>query len=446
MIRKAPMLRRIPRLLRISLIAAVLLAVSASVYQTWIAGNAGLGTTQTPYGPLSQGDVDLLNKVRQANLWEGPTSQQAQEMATSPQVRDVASKLAAEHAELDVETRRVADQLGVKLVSQPSTLQQGWMNQINAQTGANYDRTFVMLVRGAHGIVLPVINDVRVSTRNDLIRQFAETADSFVTRHCNYLESTGLVDYTALPTTQSSLWNVLTSGQGVQGLILPLLIFVAVMIGMVAMLYTLRKKKAESSKKSERVTVTKSRTPAARSAVSATSSSIPALNPVAALPVAGIADSGSQRVDTGARVPVGAFAGEAPGNATSSIPSPRGGEPSVQWTMGGPGYRDTGPQPTIVDAGYAPISDSGAYRINSSPDMTGPLGPPLRDDGYPAQYPAGYPAPPMDPGYREGPGSGHYYPPDPGQYRTVSATGGRRPGDSGSHRINDTGPRHSVRR
>jgi predicted outer membrane protein len=439
MIRKAPMLRRIPRLLRISLIAAVLLAVSASVYQTWIAGNSGLGVTQTPYGPLSQGDVDLLNKVRQANLWEAPTSQQAQEMATSPQVRDVASKLAAEHAELDVETRRVADQLGVKLVSNPSTLQQGWMNQINAQTGANYDRTFVMLVRGAHGIVLPVINDVRVSTRNDLIRQFAETADAFVTRHCNYLESTGLVDYTALPTTQSSLWNVLTSGQGVQGLILPLLIFVAVMIGMVAMLYTLRKKKSETSKKSERVTVTKSR-PATRSAVSATGSAIPAL----ALPAPGVADTGSHRVDA-TRVPVGAFAGEAPGNSTSSIPSPRGGEPSVQWTMGGPGFRDTGPQPTIVDASYAPISDSGAYRINSSPDMTGPLGPPLRDDGYPAQHPGGYPPPPMDSGYYDSPGSG-YYPPDQGQYRTVSATGGRRPGDSGSHRINDPGPRHSVRR
>jgi predicted outer membrane protein len=443
MIRKAPMLRRIPRLLRISLIAAVLLAVSASVYQTWIAGNAGLGTTQTPYGPLSQGDVDLLNKVRQANLWEEPTSQQAAEMASSPQVRDVASKLAAEHAELDIETRRVADQLGVKLVSNPSTLQQGWMNQINAQTGSNYDRTFVMLVRGAHGIVLPVINDVRVSTRNDLIRQFAETTDAFVTRHCNYLESTGLVDYTALPTTQASVWNVLTSGQGVQGLVLPLLIFLAVLLGVVAMLFTLRKKKSE--KKSERVTVTKSRAPA-MAAVSQAGAPIPALTPVAALPGGGASNSGAYPVAAGAEapVPVGAFAGDLPMSATSSIPSPRGGEPSVQWTMGGPGYRDTAAHPTF-DAQYAPISDSGAYRINSGPDMTGPLGPPLRDDGYPAQHPGGYPRP-MDPGYHDGPGSGHY-PPDQGQYRTVSATAGmRRAGDSGSHRINDTGPRHSVRR
>jgi predicted outer membrane protein len=444
------MLRRIPRLLRLSLVAAVLLAVSASVYQTWIAGNSGLGVTQTPYGPLTQGDVDLLNKVRQANLWEGPTSQQAQKMASSPEVRNIASKLAAEHAELDVETRRVADQLGVKLVSNPSALQTGWMNQINAQTGSNYDRTFVMLVRGAHGIVLPVINDVRVSTRNDLIRQFAETADSFVTRHCNYLESTGLVDYTALPTTQSSVWNVLSSGQGVQGLVLPLLIFLAVLLGVAAMLFTLRKK---SEKKSERITVTKSRSPA-MAAVGNGGASIPALNPVAALPAGAVSNSGGYPVDptmAEAPVPVGAFLGQGPVSPTTSIPSPRGGgggEPSVQWTMGGPGPRDTGAHPTFdaqaFDAEYAPISDSGAYRINS-PEMTGPLGPPLRADGYPAQPPAAYPRP-TDPGYPDGPGSG-YYPPGPGQYRTVSATtGGRRVSDSGSHRIDDSGPRHSVRR
>ena len=46
------MLRRIPRLLRISVVVAVLLAVSASVYQTWMYGNAGLATTQTAFGPL----------------------------------------------------------------------------------------------------------------------------------------------------------------------------------------------------------------------------------------------------------------------------------------------------------------------------------------------------------------------------------------------------------
>ncbi|HZG92583.1 MAG TPA: DUF4142 domain-containing protein, partial [Pseudonocardia sp.] len=145
------MLRRIPRLLRVSIVVAVLLAVSASVYQTWTTGNAGLGTTQTAFGPLTVQDRNLLIAVRQAGLWEGPVSEQAQQMASSAEVKEVGGKLAAEHAELDAEVRRVADQLGVIIPAAASTTQQAWMNQIAAQTGADYDRTYVQIVREAHG-------------------------------------------------------------------------------------------------------------------------------------------------------------------------------------------------------------------------------------------------------------------------------------------------------
>jgi hypothetical protein len=95
--------------------------------------------------------------------------------------------------------RQTADQLGVTLPSQPSAQQQGWMEQISARTGADYDRTAVNLLRQAHGKVLPVIAQVRSGTRNELVREFATTSAQFVTRHHEYLESTGLVDFEALP-------------------------------------------------------------------------------------------------------------------------------------------------------------------------------------------------------------------------------------------------------
>ena len=465
------MLRRIPRLLRVSIVVAVLLAVSASVYQTWTTGNAGLGTTQTAFGPLTVQDRNLLIAVRQAGLWEGPVSEQAQQMASSAEVKEVGGKLAAEHAELDAEVRRVADQLGVIIPAAASTTQQAWMNQIAAQTGADYDRTYVQIVREAHGTVLPVINDVRVSTRNDLIRQFAETSDAFVTRHCQYLESTGMVDYSRLPVTQASAMNLLTNGTGPGGLILPIVVFVAVLLGVVALLASLRKKKAQQS---ERVTVNK--TPPVAPTMTAAAASIPALTPVAALP-AGSGRSAravdpvpSYPMGTGypaeAPIPVGAFAGgDARVGATSAIPSPRaGGEPSVQWTMGGPGFRDTGPHPTIDAAGpYAPVSDSGAYRINSgSGPVTGPAG------GYPGGYAAGpggsggYPTAQDDTTmFRQQNYDGGYpgqdsggFPTSAGSYRTVSETGSHRTGDTGtrrsapdtgSHRAH-SGPRHSTRR
>ena len=154
---------------------------------------------QTEFGPLSPADVDLLVKVRQAGLWEIPTGQQMQQRASRDVVAEVGRLLATEHTELDGITRRTADQLSVTLPSQPSAQQQTWMDQITAASGADYDRTAITLLRLAHGNVLPVVAQVRSGTRNDLVREFATTAATFVTRHHEYLESTGMVDFAALP-------------------------------------------------------------------------------------------------------------------------------------------------------------------------------------------------------------------------------------------------------
>ena len=110
------MLRRIPRFLRVSIVIAMVAVVTLTVYQSWSSGAVGTGGwTQTQWGPLGPADRDLLVKVRQANLWEGPTGQQAAQQASSPAVREVGQHLATEHADLDAQTRKVADQLGVLL-------------------------------------------------------------------------------------------------------------------------------------------------------------------------------------------------------------------------------------------------------------------------------------------------------------------------------------------
>ncbi|MFN2496146.1 MAG: DUF4142 domain-containing protein [Pseudonocardiaceae bacterium] len=195
----------IPRFVRWTVVLAVLAALTVAVFQYWdstsqpASGAAQAGWTQTEWGPLGPADRDLLIKVRQAGLWEGPTGQQAQQQASSARVREVGGLISTEHADLDAQVREVSAKLGVLLPNQPTEQQQGWMAEIAGQSGADFDRTFVQRLRAAHGKVLPVISQVRSGTRNDLVRQFATTAAQFVTRHHEYLESTGLVDYSALP-------------------------------------------------------------------------------------------------------------------------------------------------------------------------------------------------------------------------------------------------------
>lgn len=437
------MLRRIPRLLRVSVVVAVLLAVSASVYQSWAAGAPGsLGVTQTAFGPLSAQDRDLIIKVRLACLWEGPTGEQASQQASGEDVREVGGKLAKEHADLNDATLAIAQELGIQLPASPNATQVAWMNQISSQTGSDYDRTFVQIVRAAHGQILPLISDVRASTRNDKVRDFAEVGNQFVTRHHQYLESTGLVDYAALPTTQLSAVGLLSTTTGQQGLIVPILVFVAVVLGAVALLASVRKKNAA---RQERVTVPK-RTPAA-----ATMAPVPAMAAIAA-PVA-------------------------------AIPAPRAmAEPTAQWAMADAGpMMDAEPRPaTISDSGtYRTVSDSGPYRSVPEPGRyrgsddghyrdEGPYRSVSDDGPYRTVSDSGPYRTVSDSGpYRGAGDTGSYRTgPPSGAYRTISETGSHRPAsdsgfqrtgydtgsqraatDTGSHRASGRpGPRHSVRR
>jgi predicted outer membrane protein len=138
--------------------------------------------------------------VRQAGLWEIPTGQQAQELASSQRVKEVGLMLAADHTKLDEQVRAVAAKLRVRLPSTPTTDQQGWMAELSQLSGEEYDRVFADRLRAAHGKVFSVVALVRAGTKNDEIRAFAQVAIDAVMKHMTLLESTGKVDYAALPT------------------------------------------------------------------------------------------------------------------------------------------------------------------------------------------------------------------------------------------------------
>ena len=353
------MLRRIPRILRGAVIVTVLLAVSASVYQSWASGAPGTsGWTQTQWGPLGPADRDLLVKVRLAGLWEGPTGQQAEQMASSSEVREVGRKLAVEHAQLDEEVRNVADQLGVMLPSGPTAQQMGWMSEISSKTGSDYDRTFVQRTREAHGMVLPVISEVRSGTQNDLVRQFAETADEFVSRHHQYLESTGLVDYAALPHHGPGL---LGGGTSMSDLLVPFLVFIAALLAAIALFWGLRNK---APARRERVTVPQNAV--SQPAMSQHTPRLPELAAVAAIPApraADIDDTGPIPVITDIRM---ATTTESGAYRLSADPIADSGARATR-ANGSTALADTGSQRAVTDTGsHRSVSTSGSHRMPRS--------------------------------------------------------------------------------
>ncbi len=241
------MLRRVPRVLQVSVLATVILAVVASIAVSWTSGATGTGGyRQTQWGPIGPADENLLIAVRLAGLWESPTGQQAVQQASQPEVRQVGSNLGVEHIELDAITRDYAARLGVPLPASPTAQQVAWMNEITAATGTDYDRLFVQRLRYAHGVVLPMIAEVRAGTENSLMREFADAGAVFVNRHIGYLESTGLVDYNELPDPPSP--GLLSLQRGPIDLIVPGLVVLAALLAAAGLLNAMKKKPKTSAK------------------------------------------------------------------------------------------------------------------------------------------------------------------------------------------------------
>lgn len=158
----------------------------------------GAGVLSTAFGPLTPQDRDFIRKVRLAGLWELPAGRQAQERGARPTVRTAGEHLIEGHTELDRRVIEVGGALGVQLPDKPSDQQQGWLNQMTAAQGDEYERVFVQLLRRAHGKVFALVAQIRAQTRNSMVRELANDANTTVLDHISVLEATGLVDFDGL--------------------------------------------------------------------------------------------------------------------------------------------------------------------------------------------------------------------------------------------------------
>src|SRR5262245_25016983 len=104
--------------------------------------------TETDTGPLAAADRDLLVRMRLASLWQQTAAAHAQDHATGTYVKDVAKTTADEQAAQSQIVSSLAVALDVSLPDQPNTEQRGWLAEIAAARGEEFDRIFVNRLRG----------------------------------------------------------------------------------------------------------------------------------------------------------------------------------------------------------------------------------------------------------------------------------------------------------
>ncbi|WP_176953815.1 DUF4142 domain-containing protein [Streptomyces indicus] len=185
------------------IIAALVATLTALAFPVWSyadrsgtgQANVDAGTVSTQWGPLTATDRDFIVKVRLAGLWELPAGQQAIERAPTEAIKECGDHLVVGHTDLDRRARSVAARLNIELPNQPTEQQQGWLDELTAARGIEYEQKFANLLRNAHGKVFALIAEVRHTTRNTLVRQLATDANQTVLDHITMLERTGRVDF-----------------------------------------------------------------------------------------------------------------------------------------------------------------------------------------------------------------------------------------------------------
>ena len=201
-------LRRLHRW-SVGLMALVLVTLLAPTGAARAAVSAGVtravpvppdtGLTAEGIGSVSAADRDFVSKVRLAGLWEIPAGNMAQEKSDNPRIVNIGKSIAEQHVELDRLTREAAAKLRIAIPAEPNPEQQSWLNEMKAANSTDFDQIYIDRLRAAHGKIFPAIANIRAGTRSDVIRRLAQQTNQFVMTHLTLLESSGLVDYGALP-------------------------------------------------------------------------------------------------------------------------------------------------------------------------------------------------------------------------------------------------------
>jgi putative membrane protein len=197
---------RSARRLRRSLVGTLAMVVVSLLAPAGTAHAAGdvpvppnTGLTDKGTGTVTAADKDFVVRVRLAGLWEIPAGNMAVDKSDNPAIVNIGKTISAQHVVLDKLDRDVAKKLGIELPNQPNGDQQSWLTEMRTANANTFDQIYIDRLRAAHGKIFPAIATIRASTHNDSVRKLAQETNQFVMTHMTLLESSGIVDYAALP-------------------------------------------------------------------------------------------------------------------------------------------------------------------------------------------------------------------------------------------------------
>jgi len=138
---------------------------------------------------LTADDQTLLGALQQASIFETTTGKWAQAQSGNKMMQAIGQVIVQDHTRLEADVKVVSDKYDYPIPSAPNPTQQGWLDKEKGQTGGTFDNLALTFLMTGHHKALDLLKKVNASTKNEDIKQLAESTIQMASSHVSLMES-----------------------------------------------------------------------------------------------------------------------------------------------------------------------------------------------------------------------------------------------------------------
>ncbi len=153
------------------------------------AANQPNGAAKTPPKPLSPNDQAFVEAAAQDGMLEIALAKQAQAKSASPDIKDLAAKIIADHTKADQQLQQIAQTEGAKLPDALNSAGQSELQKFSTLTGSEFDKAYLHFAVNDHRKALTKFENEAKQGTNPSLKTFASDTVPTLKEHLSMAES-----------------------------------------------------------------------------------------------------------------------------------------------------------------------------------------------------------------------------------------------------------------
>jgi len=146
------------------------------------AGLFGLSAVAASAAP-SRADQDFVHKAASGGMAEVEEAQLAQQKATSPQIKDFASRMITDHTQANAELQQIAQQENITLAAKPAGKEAAAEHRLQGLSGVAFDRAYARQELQDHQQTVALFQKQATSGQDPELKAFAQKTLPVLQQH-----------------------------------------------------------------------------------------------------------------------------------------------------------------------------------------------------------------------------------------------------------------------